>query len=387
MKKNKITSNLFSIMYLSYSFGYILIPETINEIILVFSILALLLTSIKRKVIFNIKIFLMTLFIIIQIIGLLYTTNVNGGMTFLTSLIILLLIMIFNTNSNESIKISLKYIFLFSLFASLSVVLHPIIPNLLSNIRNSFTTDSNLVILNNIDMTKGMYGGIFPDRASAAFYASLLILLSSSEFITAKKSGSLVFLAIGITSLLLTGKRGPLIAVLLSLVIIVFFFNPKKISKKHTVLLFFSISLMIITMLLTGIGDKIISSFFTNDDLSSGRFDIYITLFKDFIRKPMMGFGTRSTIVDLGIGGHNDYLTILRDNGIIGFVVYLLLLSTMVIECIKVKSMTTFNVFKFLLLFFFLSYSFVGNPLFDVYIVFIVFYVVAPNNNLNRSQQ
>ena len=111
-----------------------------------------------------------------------------------------------------------------------------------------------------------------------------------------------------------------------------------------------------------------------------------------FVQKPILGFGTGTS---LDVGGtytnfltypHNDYLRILIENGVVGFMFYLaFFISNLKLSFreIKFDSNRYFNVCAFILIFAFMFMSLAANIFYEVTYLWYFFSFLAITHKLN----
>lgn len=202
----------------------------------------------------------------------------------------------------------------------------------------------------------------------------------------------IVFLAI---ALLFTGKRGPVLFLVLSFIITTF--APAKKTGKMKRILLYVLLVVIILVTVTAFGDILekipvfgrymatIDAFINGEDASSGRTNLHRWAWTLFLRNPVFGIGWgkyRTTVVGNAtlvteLDAHNVYLQLLSETGAVGFLLFLVLfvaswvmIKNEYCECIYSQNTELIKwkpslFFSFIFQTFFLLYCLSGNPLYD----------------------
>lgn len=71
---------------------------------------------------------------------------------------------------------------------------------------------------------------------------------------------------------------------------------------------------------------------FSRDDVSNGRFDLWIQAYDVWWEHPILGGGFESVGRAIGMGAHNTYIQLLCDTGLIGFMFFILFLITIIVK-------------------------------------------------------
>lgn len=379
-----------------YSFFGYLLPDPISYGILVFNAfclsLFLIILNVERVPKRN---FLVILLYIVFILTLLLPASyslfpdsslkISINRTLILTLGILLIL--HNNWQKRSILHFLLFVSIvhgvFTLFSYLmpSIFNGVVVPTLPSEISSEITKF----------MSYGVYPGITEQVGQNAFYISVGILISYCYLnIYRQNSGLFIwtFLTVLFLALLLTGKRGHLLATILSMLIIYVVYS--KVLKRNVIFKIIQFSILLITLislliyLVPEASTPLMRLIESNeDDLTSGRIGLYINAIEIFKEKPILGWGTGVFHNLYGIGTHNIYLQLLCENGIIGFLIFMIIVILNLITCYKMISIANINDDRenALILFFslgfqvfFLIYGLTGNPLSDGFI-FIIYMI------------
>ena len=207
-------------------------------------------------------------------------------------------------------------------------------------------------------------------------------------------------------SLILTGKRGVLIFSVFAILVTYIICKKGAFANKLVTILFIlsSMSLVIyaLSFYIEGVAaafERITAMFMEENetsDISNGRFKLYEIAWNFFGESPILGIGWRefskevvnfynqdSVLRD----AHNVFLQLLCETGVIGFLIFISLFISAIIQTIQlaVKSMKdmlylsdkTKIVLTFSLCYqvFFLAYCITGNPLYDLETVYV--YIIS----------
>jgi len=269
---------------------------------------------------------------------------------------LLLINVIFSVNQTTSLKISISLVavinigimiqyvpwvldkirYVYLLFASIHVFftfvgvlfkefyLVYIIRNLPENVQSVYA----------LFIRANSYHGITDQTGRNAFYISIgIAVLTSFIFSTKKmtwKKRILVLSAILVffVALFLTGRRGSLLANIISMLVVIAISAYKyRINIKKYIVPFIFIAGVFVALALLLIPEtrrifiRIIS--LSGNDISTGRFDLYKDVLRFWWKRPIIGMGIGSFNVRYGISAHNLYLQILAELGVIGLLVFL----------------------------------------------------------------
>lgn len=176
-------------------------------------------------------------------------------------------------------------------------------------------------------MERGYYSGITDQVLKNGFFVTIgMGAAFTAGITTGKKKKLLLFLALFIffsIALLLTGKRGLLLASAVALVAVALF-SPKIIKNLKFIGRKIVPALIIFSLVMVMLFPEVFRIFtkFTIDDISSGRFIIYGRAIKMFLEKPFLGWASGVYFNIFGRGIHNLYLQLLTENGLVGFLLW-----------------------------------------------------------------
>lgn len=167
---------------------------------------------------------------------------------------------------------------------------------------------------------------------NAYFLVSGIIVLLS--FLLAKKKKKsktiLILVFVEFITLMMIGKRGHLIFLVLSFLIVYLLIEPSFWGKFSKTLNFFVIGAIGIALILyfipqTGLALERMLEQANNGDISTGRYELWAGAWNMFLVKPIFGngYGAFSVLTIDFAGVHNDYIQWLCEEGIVGFSIYL----------------------------------------------------------------
>lgn len=173
---------------------------------------------------------------------------------------------------------------------------------------------------------------------TSVFVAAYLVCLLPLALLINNNYVKIAMIGIILVVVFTNTKRTALIATVLS--IVSFLFLKTKIDSKgkvkHFVLAILSVvAIGAIFNYFDALNDNILSQRLADigDDGGNGRSDIWRSIFVKIRMSPffdfVFGHGYMSTVNDVGISAHNDFLEVLYDYGLIGFIPYLLLHYTL----------------------------------------------------------
>jgi len=155
-----------------------------------------------------------------------------------------------------------------------------------------------------------------------------------------------VYLPIGLVGLTLTGSRGGMITGLLALTIV-----PLTMTKLTPGRLVGAIASLGLAgaLAVVYVPDKIVQRLSTTgtqvEDLTlGGRFRIWIAGVHAFIQKPVVGYGTggfKAAVAPFGVDqvAHNSYLSVLVEEGLVGFVLYMSMFLAVFVAITQLRSL------------------------------------------------
>lgn len=334
-------------------------------------------------------------FLVIWFLGCFYSPAMSKGLGYVFSFALAFLFGVYVSQKNVDEKKVMRLLAVSCTVLAFFILVQPVAPELVSRVNRLFSYSSSEYALMNAWTRNGWYTGLFPDRAPAAFFCSVLIGVGLYYlYCNYKTTGSIfqrffgiVFALIGAYGVLLTVKRGLLIGA--GIAAFVSFIVYKKANKAPiwriclaAILAIFIIWIIFSNMEVTQV---MIARFVDNDNPLTYRDVIYGNIFEKFWSSPLFGTGTASAFSLLGIGGHNIYLTVLMENGILGFIVFISVLGYSFFSTVQLilkfgayeyHQRIPFLLFSVYIQVFFLVYGMSGNPLYDNYILYFYLFSI-----------
>jgi O-antigen ligase len=381
-------------------FGYLL-PKIISYAILVVVVIGLSIYILKNKIVpeYNTRLLygLMVMFILVNLLQALFFSkyperSIKVSITRGSILMVGLLLYILRDLSKNGIR----YLLYFSMVHCFFTLFQYFFPNVFKNyiliLLPSDISDISLKFF-----SQNLYAGITNQIGRNSYYISIGIaiiycyLISTSKNFFKKNKAlmeSVIFIML-LLSLLLTGKRGSLIASIASM----FFMNiiNAKVKGKNQffVLMRTLIIVTVIILILIYIIPSAVAPFKRfydriGGDMSSGRFDLYKSALKMFKEKPLFGWGPGAFNAIHDTGVHNVYLQVLAENGMIGFINFIAIVIInfiTIFRTIRLLASSETNQYHKYFLFslyfqvFFILYSIFENSLNDGFV--IMTYLIA----------
>ena len=224
--------------------------------------------------------------------------------------------------------------------------------------------------------------------ANAVYMAGGMAGVYPSIVCGSRKGLGLVAFAVFLLALLLTGKRGQLLSILVGLWFASTFDAKLKrksaISRSVLVLVLLTVlTTLVITFAPDAATPFLRFSSNAGRDITSGRLRLYMSAIALFTEKPILGWGTGAFSYLYGMGAHNAYLAVLCENGVLGFLAFAsvfvsnlwITLRASRVACDMYTEDRKALLFSVAMQVFFLVYAMTGNPLHDAFI--FALYVTA----------
>ena len=255
--------------------------------------------------------------------------NGEFGFTLLWLFFILLLLII--DERNFWIKPSLKLIYVFCGFYSVTTIIFNFkLAGVLENIAYIYRG------FHPIDVGTLATAGFTRHYSHNGLYIATGFIIACSALLSKKSKMNLLVTSLFFIGLLFTQKRGPLLAALISVILVYLITNNSKLSKKIFVFLI-GVAVTIVGVYvgyilfpkLFAVIDR-----FSTDNLLTGRQYLWDEALDMFMECPLCGVGFRayphkmSVVIDTikvtNLNAHNIYLQILAETGIIGFLCFMI---------------------------------------------------------------
>lgn len=244
--------------------------------------------------------------------------------------------------------------------------------------------------------------GLTAHYSHNGMYIAVGCLVMSAIFLMKEKKKwyDFIFTLVFYAGLLLTQKRGPLIAVCIGVVLTFFVAKHESLSSKIRRITLFSMAILATVYILYIAFPElftILDRFSSSDNLLSNRGYLWAYAISLFKSNPLIGtgWGSYSHTLNLSINSvgvsnqnaHNIYLQLLAETGVIGFscfiipMIYTLIKSIKLLQAMGAQYRDCTPMFMSVSIqIFFIVYGITGNPLYDkqiflVYMISIAFYL------------
>lgn len=394
--REKLGMNSFLAGFLIFLIGLYIFPESTKVFVIVFFIFLLFSFIFRGKyVIHKYMILPWIIYILWSFISMPFSSSTFSDAMEIIFCILIFLLLIGVDYNEEFTKKIIKCLNIFNLIVILGCLLQLFFPQLLLNINKYTLGPEKYSIFYMFYRGKSLVGFSY-QTAVTGFYLTLFVgylsvyLFSNVNNKLWKKILALILLVMSLVMIFYTGKRIFIILSIFGISIVYGVYNKRHFLK---VLLCITILLIGIWGLLnnTSYGLKILTRSMASDP-TTGRTKINTFLLNCFYEKPILGNGVGSTLTLLKEyrNGHNVYLQLLSESGIVGFCLAIFSFTYSVIKSIKFlkinkmdinkKNILTFCLFVQII---FLGWSFTGNPFYDIYPLMV--YMICNGIVLNLS--
>ncbi|MPM35933.1 hypothetical protein SDC9_82527 [bioreactor metagenome] len=231
-------------------------------------------------------------------------------------------------------------------------------------------------------LNNGAYAGLTDQVGINGFYITLSVLYWLQVYKNKRSLKYLVLIGIMIFALILTGKRSMFLAVFIGFLLLSV--SSGKINFKLKNVIYSLLAILFIVYLFTFVpqANRLLIRVFglSGGDYSSNRFDMWDTLLSLSIKKPILGYGYWTSGSVLGFTPHNAFLQILFETGMIGFILWCLILMKIVsitYKAYKSDIPQKYRYYSLSVITSFSIWSLTGNPIIDTY-PFLMFLLI-PN--------
>lgn len=338
------------------------------------------------------------LFFLIIVNIILNDKNISS-LLYLALMIIFIFIFYLMMNDRELMEWTKKIFYGFSGIHIICVLMQSIFPNYILMI-NKLILPLNSYLVNYSQSIRGMYAGVTGQVGAAAFYVTILIAFFSVKLLTGTSIKNRVFYILGLFlsyyALLMTTKRALL---LFNIIIIFMLIILRTLIKKNLIenlAIFFVGSVLLISGVAIALNIIPIGNIF-NEDISSGRISLYIETLKISGNNIVTGVGFGNIELIMGEKSHNIYLQFLAEMGIFILPVFILVLLIPMVMILKKiimleknsyenSNQLKFNLYLSLYMqLIFVLYGFLGNPLYDYFMLGIYMFFVAFGLNIKNE--
>ena len=330
--------------------------------------------------------------LIVSIFSLIHSVDYQESLGFIFMIALTLVIKIIFEHANNWQDKLVHYFLVASLIHVIATVLFVPFPDIMSTIAKAILNEERY-LSNFLLFSRGAYAGITEQTGVNAFFATVGIAIFFSNVFTLRKNKilNLIFLTLSIVAVLLTAKRSAFLINAIIIYIILFITN--RFGRRKL------LSSLFITLFIIGTGIFIMNKIPETqiifkkynilksvNDISNGRYMLWLDTFEIFKNNLVWGTGINTIHTILNDGTHNIYLQLLAEVGIFGAIlfyitfIYSFLKSTYYIKNIVKLNDVSDTIKRNLLIsnylqVFFFAYGFVGNPLYNTY--FFVPYMIC----------
>lgn len=403
IKKRKDLINFLAlILFLLTAFLKYFVPSIVTKILPVTAILLAVVARDKKRLTMSRGMLLFVIFGVFFVFSCFYSSAMQTGFSDSFSYLFAVAFIILMHDKRLDWNKTVFFMTVCCCVINVGTMLQDLNPSLIYGITSRFpyTTEQRFLVT---QWAKNRwFSGLFSDRAPAAFFASMLCasgmfyLLRNQRLknIWKKYFGVLLY-SFGIYGIFLTAKRGLLVATVLA-TLAAYLINRKANGKS---ILKIVISLSVISVIAYVIISNLevarvtVSRFIIDENFDNGRIVRYSAILDSLRSNFLFGAGTGSVNEIIGGGGHNIYLTVLLENGVIGALFFIAVLIMQIKTTISVAfrlsklpdssnyiALVSFSLF---LQVFFITYGMSGNPLYDNYILYYYMIGVLINENFH----
>lgn len=277
------------------------------------------------------------------------------------------------------------------LYYTISVLLQAVFPSVINGIRSILLTSTDVATaLRGYENTTRYLSGLASNSAVAAFFISMMVGIAVSRMImnNSVKINALITV-MGILALFLTQKRSFALGTILAFVITVLFFKRDVAKKFKFLMIVFVVGSIGLYVMYTTMPAMTIflNRLFQNQDILSGRNNMYNVMETWFNSNKLFGVGIGTANYTFGYGGHNCYRQLLAEEGIVGCIIYAVMVCPYIYKLFKRLNVswnssvddghTEILLGSTICLIIILIYALVGNPFYDFTFCLTMFMLLA----------
>ena len=320
---------------------------------------------------------------------------------FVVSILMALFLLVFAFSVEER-KGQLKGLTVVCLIVILGCVLQFVLPDFLKRFNANHLTREKYHFFDEFYKARRLVGFSF-QTAITGFYLTILFGVLFSKFLFSVKQNNaaknivyLLSLTVIYIFVFLTAKRSFILLIPCGVFVLLCFHLKKHIGK---IIAYFAVVIIVMMLLLykTDFGQALLLRS-SGDDWSTGRVGINEQMIARFWDAPIIGNGVCSTLVLLSDyqNAHNIYLQVLSESGVLGFCIVTLAFIVGLIQNIRVLAFSIENKqgeviplasISLFIQIIFLGWGFTGNPLYDVYPLYIYMISIGFINSIKKEQR
>ena len=414
----KTTSSLMLSMvacmsFMAHLFFYSLSPTIYMVLLLVLTLCFILC---KPIVVPNLKIVILLMTTALYMIFSFWNSKrLTGSLIDVLVLLLGMLFVFFYTKKIGDYDGVLKVISFFAMFFSIGTIMNSLMPQMYRFIISKFPSTYAAVVKQQIDRVPGFSTN--PGFSAGYISAGIIVLVSLCHKKKSISKKEMIRLVILFGALLFTGKRGPTIFLVITLLLCYLIpINGMKKINRYWKMFFLCVTVIVIYFVLKdflvvipAISEisKTISGLLEGDDISSGRNSLYAWAFRLFLLHPLFGIGWgnyKTTVVGNAtlvkeLDVHNIYLQLLCETGITGFIIIVGMFfwfwnktKRLYIQCFKRQDSKSRELLPYIFFSFayqtcFLIFGLTGNTLYDQHyqILYMISCAIMMTYNNNNS--
>lgn len=287
--------------------------------------------------------------------------------------------------------VMMRSFYIFSFFHSMLILTQHIAPTQFAPLIIEFVPSevAERAILASVN--GGVCTGLAGESAFAMLYSSITFYFGFIKYLNEKKRIYILTFVVGLISTLLTGKR---IAVAINFVAVFVTYimtmrSRQKSAINDTFIMIFFVVVIGSVMIYTDLGHILLEkneALAESGDITNGRAELNERMLRIFNDNMLFGIGPFCTTKYSGeYLGHNIYLTTLSENGLIGFLFFVVILLLNFIDSLRRFKSGDDSTYMYMSIFvqlFFIIYGFTGNPLYGTQ--FLTTYILFSYNE-NRN--
>lgn len=385
LKIKKGMSNTLMELYISlmFCFGYLFNNYALAVIGLIFVVFNL--SMCKQKFLLHKYYYPIIIGILIWGISALFSSDSGYALKYVFYCLCLLLIFGFmNLSSYEKI---FDFMFIFTGIHVFFIILQAFFFNFVDGIAYRILSETQYHVVHSIYSWSGALAGITGQTATAALYCVVFLSIIVIKAMT-NKTWYILALA-PLIGILLTQKRAFLLVSIIDILIIEMQQMKKEKIRKR---LWLIITIMVMVFILYNITTKYVDVTGIINKIQRGSTSNRDVLWKEMIqiinKNFWFGKGLFSTNTILGMTGHNIYLQLLCENGIIGAVPFFCFFVYVTYLVFKYKNNNINICFANFQWLFILGYGILGNPIYEFshIILFFISYDIIMKNKIDYDK-
>lgn len=333
--KNSMFGTSLQIALLIYSFFGYLLPKLFSYSLLVVVLVCsvLYVSCLRKRLMLHRAVFFLTVLYLgyaaLYLAPVVLKLHNFAGSNSATLMAVVILIGVLVQYIVPSYSTIFKIIVVFSLVHVFFTILSFLFPSFFMNyvvplLPNQVGEQIHLFLIQNL------YAGITTQTGRNSVYIAFGFVVLVGNFLSNRQFRSIrhwVLLIIFFFAILLTGKRGTLLAVVFSCFVVVAVYSRKSLKKIFGSLMVAAIVVAIlysVFLIFVPSTSVVLNRFISIDgtDITSGRLSLFSDAFEMFLQKPMFGWGFSYFNQIYEISTHNMYLQLLADTGIIGLLLF-----------------------------------------------------------------